>query len=588
MKRFQLTWINVAAVLLLVGAAVQGQPKFSGKISGGFQAPASRDDEGRRHVLKGTDAQPLGEELFEITAPRVSSFGADNKLEMIIEAPKCIYDSGSNLAYSDSDLSFKTTDGRFSIQGKGWRWDPASSHLIISNQVVAFVQKAALAATAGVARTTNQPVRVVSENFSYNGGVATFSGNVRVEDSGDTLTCGRLVVDFQNPEGVQKIEAIDRVHLAQGETDVRGGHAVYDVRENIVRLTEKTAWKAGTREGSSDMLLLNRSNNTFFAEGNVYMKLPFTNVVSSNLTSSIESPVTNRFLQVYSGKFQFQNATTNSAPSHASYQENVRALYDRTELNCAKLDVFFLTNNQVSRIVADGQVQILRDENKAYAEQAIYDVVTDKVTLTGNPHWTSGEHEEKKGKSDSLVLYGKNREIFAFGNVEMSMPSEGTASLDLMPSRTNTSNLSASTQASRVNPSQTNPPAIVRIESDIFSHGGDVSVFQDNVRVNDGQGLLQCQLVTIYTGASNQVQRIVAQKNVQISQGDIHAQGEKATYEMAQGKIYLTGNPTIVSEGRSVEATGFIINRQANTFSVQPGQYRIKFPAKKQEQAAAK
>src|SRR4051795_5093045 len=75
-----------------------GQPSISGKISGGFQAPASRDNEGRRHVLKGTDAKPLANKVFEITAPRVTSFRADNTLDMVIEAPVCRYDSVSNVA----------------------------------------------------------------------------------------------------------------------------------------------------------------------------------------------------------------------------------------------------------------------------------------------------------------------------------------------------------------------------------------------------------------------------------------------------------------------------------------------------------
>jgi len=567
---------------LIVAGPVYAQPKFSGKISGGFQAPAARDNEGRRHLLKGTDAQPLGNKLFEITAPKVTSFGASNNVEMMIEAPKCIYDSGSNVAYSDSELSFKTTDRRFSIQGKGWRWDPSVSHLTISNQVVAFVQKAALGNIGEPATRTNLPVKVVSESFSYDGAAATFSGNVRVTDSGDTLTCGQLIVDFQNPEGVQRIEASDKVYLAQADTEVRSGHALYNVRENIIRLSENPVWKAGAREGSSDLLLLNRSNNTFVAEGNVYMKLPFTNVVSSNITASANAAATNRFLEIHAANFEFTNASTNGPASHAIYRDNVRAKYLETELRCAELNVYFVTNNQLGRIVAQGDVQIISAENKAFGNEATYDVATDRVNLAGNPHWESGEHGERKGSSKTVVLYGKSREIFAFGSVEMTMPSSGPASLELFQGKTNQPAL----PATQTTVAQTNAPTLVRIQSDVFSHGGNVSVFQDHVRVQDGQGSLECQLVTVFTGASNQVQRIVAEKKVQISQGEIVARGEKASYELSRGMIYLTGNPEITSEGRSVEAEAFIINRNKNTFAVLPGKYRIKFPAKTKERAS--
>ena len=72
-----------------------------------------------------------------------------------------------------------------------------------------------------------------------------------------------------NPEGVQKIEAIEKVSLTQKETEVHSGRAIYNTRDNIIQILDKPIWKSGLREGSSDTLLLNRSNNTFFAEGNV-------------------------------------------------------------------------------------------------------------------------------------------------------------------------------------------------------------------------------------------------------------------------------------------------------------------------------
>ncbi len=577
--RFSVELILLAGLSLFTTFA---QPAISGKISGGFQAPAARDNEGRRHVLKGSDAKPLPNKIFEITAPRVTSFRADNTLDMVIEAPICRYDSVSNVASSDSDLSFKTTDGRFSIQGVGWLWDPSQSHLTISNKVVALVLKSALnnpSPGQHPGKTqTNQPVRIISDSFIYDGNLATFIGNVRVNDGDDTLNCGKLMVDFENPQGVQKIEAIENVSLHQGETEVRSGHAIYDTKDNIIQILEKPVWKSGLREGSSDTLLLNRSNNTFFAAGNVYMKLPFTNVVSTNmLAAGTNAPSTNRFLEISADKFRFRNASTNGQPSHAVYENNVRARYEETQLRCVQLDVDFSTNNQVSRVFAQKNVEILSNENKAFGDSATYDISSDKINIIGNPHWELGN---SRGSSQTLLLYPKTKEVFAFQNVEMLMPAQAAGNLGLLGARTNS--------LSRTNSPSTTNKTVVKISSDNFSHQDNISVFHDNVVVTEERGKLECEMITVLSGASNQVQRIVASKNVVISQQDMVARGDEANYDVPQGLLYLTGNPTITSGDRTAEAAAFIINRNQNTFSVAPGKYRIRMQAKRKETAPRK
>src|SRR5262245_10389271 len=65
------------------------QLPISGKITGGFQAPTSTDPQGRRHLLKGTNAVPRGNNTFEITQPRVTSFNADDTPDMFIESQSC-------------------------------------------------------------------------------------------------------------------------------------------------------------------------------------------------------------------------------------------------------------------------------------------------------------------------------------------------------------------------------------------------------------------------------------------------------------------------------------------------------------------
>ena len=54
----------------------------------------------------------------------------------------------------------------------------------------------------------------------------------------------------------------------------------------------------------------------------------------------------------------------------------------------------------------------------------------------------------------------------------------------------------------------------MRVTSKTFSYGGNVALFNDSVTVRDPRGAMTCDLLTVVTGASNQVQRIIAQRNV--------------------------------------------------------------------------
>src|SRR5688500_8976358 len=132
-------WLKSHSLLAVCALALFGilpsffvsytQPKVTGRISGGFQAPTSTDNQGRRHVLKGNSAEPRGKDLYELTEPRVTSYDAQDAPEMFIESPRCFYATKQNYASSEARLSVRTADGKFSIEGVGWRWSPEAANL---------------------------------------------------------------------------------------------------------------------------------------------------------------------------------------------------------------------------------------------------------------------------------------------------------------------------------------------------------------------------------------------------------------------------------------------------------------------------
>ncbi len=550
-------------VLALAMLSVHAQPRVSGRITGGFQAPTSTDGQGRRHVLKGSSAEPRGKDLYELTEPRVTSFDAQDAPEMFIEAPRCFYEMKENFAYSDTNLSVRTADGKFGIQGTGWRWNPEAGNLVISNNVVALVQKAALAtniavnpaATAG----TNAPVRITSAFFIQDGETASFVDNVLVQDGPDTLRCDRLNLQFIKSGGLNVVEGIGNFELKQAESMVRSGRAIYDLKSNIIRISEKPRWESEGRSGTADVFTLNRAEREIVAEGNVYMQLPLTNLAESATAADVRDS-TNRFLQVHSDKFRFLEATSNRLAS-AFYEGSVRAIYTDATISADAVTVGFNATNRVERILADRNVVIDSRGNKAFGGRAEYELAEDKIVLSLEPRW---ELERATGRSDTLVFYPKTKEVLALNNVEMVLPGQSVGGMFGVNARTN-----ATTAAT---------PLVIRAE--MFSRATNVAVFHGNVVGTDARGRMSCGTMTLAIGASNQVERIIVENDVRIEQQGFTATGKRGDYVASTGLVHLTGDPLLIAPDKTLEADAFIIDRNANTFSDAPGRYRIKMKMK--------
>ena len=563
----------VLALVAFVVVRVEGQPKISGRISEGFQAPTSTDDQGRRHVLKGNTAEPRGKDLYELTEPRVISYNAQDAPEMFIESPRCFYEMKQNFAYSDATLSVRTADGKFGIEGVGWRWSPEAGSLVISNKVVAFVQKAALATNVvgGVAEQaaksgTNAPVRITANSFVQQGETASFVDNVLVQDGPDTLRCDRLDLQFVKPGGVQVIEAVGNFVLNQvshGNASVRSGRASYNLKENIIRIAEKPQWESEGRSGVADSFVFNRGEGKLFAEGSVFMKLPLTNVteMAEATATPDRAENTNRFLQIHSDKFRFDEATSNRF-ANAFYEGHVRVIYTDATISADSIDVGFNASNRVQRIVAQNDVVIDSRGNKAFGKRAEYELTEDKIVLTGDPRW---ELEKASGRSETLVFYPRTKEVFALNKVEMVLPGQSVGGMFSVNVKTNESTAATT-------------PMVVQAET--FSRATNVAVFHKNVVVADARGRMSCEILTLGIGASNQVERILVENSVRIEQQGFTATGERGDYNAATGLVHLTGNPLLISQDTTLRADGFIIDRNANTFSVAPGRYRIEMKIK--------
>jgi lipopolysaccharide export system protein LptA len=560
------------SIFLLLSNVCAQQPSIGGRVKN-FTSSA-QDTEGKRSVIKGSEAHALSKEVYEIINPKVTTYQSEDRLDMTIDSPKCVYNTSTRVASSASDLSVKTAEEKFAITGIGWLWQPAESMLTISNQVVATIRKSALVTNQPpitAQQSTNKPTRtnttviVHSDFFVHHGDLATFTGHVLVEDGPDTLNCAVLKVQMQEHGGAEQIDAVNDVILRQQETEARAGKAIYGVKENLIRLSEHPSWKSGLREGSSGVLTINRTNNTFHAEQNVYMKLPNTNATSRGTSTIAKAPQangTNQFIQVYSDSFDYLDPGKEAATGTAFYRGNVRVLQPNGEIQCKFLTVLFSPkDNRLLEAIADDEVEVVSGENRAFGTRAVYDLPTEKITLSGNPHWAL---DERKGSSDYMIFYPHTEELLALQHVHVMLPPSSTGDFRTFGN--------AATNRPSATISSTNTP--MEIFSDLFSRQGTISVFRDNVLVLDQQGELTCAMLTVRSGASNQVEHITADQKVIIKQENMVAVGDQAVYGMTNGIIQLFGHPKITTPERTVVADSFLINRQTGTFQIR-GKYRI-------------
>jgi lipopolysaccharide export system protein LptA len=71
------------------------------------------------------------------------------------------------------------------------------------------------------------------------------------------------------------------------------------------------------------------------------------------------------------------------------------------------------------------------------------------------------------------------------------------------------------------------------------------AVFEEHVVVVDGDLKITADRLTVFFTEDNKVDRIEGQGRVTITRQDLNATSERATYDVKESKVQLTGNPQI-------------------------------------------
>ncbi|MGO9587654.1 MAG: hypothetical protein ACLP2Y_15810 [Limisphaerales bacterium] len=97
-----------------------------------------------KSILSGAEALPQPGGLLIIKQLKLEMFNPDGKLEWVVKAPECVYDTFKGVANSPGHLEVQTGDGKFRVEGEGFLWRQSDSFLTISNNVRTVVENGAL------------------------------------------------------------------------------------------------------------------------------------------------------------------------------------------------------------------------------------------------------------------------------------------------------------------------------------------------------------------------------------------------------------------------------------------------------------
>ena len=360
--------------LLFYSLLSQAAPEIPiGRAKGGFMVPDYDAANRLRSVLSGESAEAISVTLWRVNKLKIELRDEQERPAWIVEAPECVYDYTSKSARSATQLTLRSADGQMSISGSGFEWKQADQHLVISNEVRTVLRKSDKKEPGEMASLNRQNLEVTADHFEFNSRQyqAVYRGNVAARElspvggaeAGLKITCGMLTVKLPaNGKGpVEHILGEQNLVVQQGNNRVTGDRANYVVTNDFMEVTGKAEWATDQARGRGEILVLDRKANRFQARGNTFTRL----IPAGDQSGSLA---------------WFGPQTTNTGQP--------------LEIEAASLTASFTEKTNVN-ILAETDVKIRQGENHAAADKLTYNVTGTNVLVELDRHavWQTPEAE---------------------------------------------------------------------------------------------------------------------------------------------------------------------------------------------------
>lgn len=549
----------------------------------------------RKALVRGDAARPLAREVYEIEGMRLEFFGADDRTNLVVTAPRCVCRLKEERVNSSERMEVGSPDGRFRLQGNGFSWVETDG-LVVSNLVEAVVRKDLLREREGRVVSgagAGESLEIRSDRFRYRAGLASFEDNVRVQDREGEIHSSelRLVLEAGAEgdvptdvngglrEKLRVVEAVGDVRVDSPELAASADRAVYEVAGERLELLGNPAWHAGGREGRAEHVEILRLRRELRASGGVQMRTPAEGFFADEelLTGGARAradAAAPRWLDIRSEAFALRPAPGRTNVQEGVFERQVRVEEEgKGSLDCGRLTIEYEAGARVHgegasadsggsavvvrTAVAEQEVVLVQGSNRVASARGVYAAETRRLEMTGGVEWWLGGRE---GRSDHLVLDGAERTSVATGEVRMRLPAEALASASaVLAGRLGKTEEEAEAMA-------TSGPVEVRCQEFAYrasreGTGLAEAVYRGGVEVRSPSGMqLTCQELRVWVDPdSNRAERMVADRNVVMvmedAKGRRTARGDQAVYTAVGEELRLLGDRGVVMEWVSAAET---------------------------------
>jgi lipopolysaccharide export system protein LptA len=231
-------------------------------------------------------------------------------------------------------------------------------------------------------------------------------------------------------------------------------------------------------------------------------------------------------------------------------------------------------------VILDYEELQARQDVQVKGDRANYATDTGLARITGHPTWRT---EQRDGGGEELIVDRTNRLLRALGEAYLNLAGQGLGGVDFLPRR-------SSAPAGAL--SATNRSVEIRCDNyDLRSElGTNTAIFRRDVRVTERTGdqlraKLNCGLMRATFAGTNELQRMVAEENVIIEQGDEQFTGGGAIYNGAESVLELTDQPAWRAGLREGKGDLLLANTKENEMIVR-GHASMRLPAEELGQTA--
>ncbi len=326
--------------------------------------------------------------------------------------------------------------------------------------------------------------------------------------------------------------------------------------------------------------LWRQTNSALFISNRVHTIVQPALLESPGGTNHSRSPDRQGPIEIFARQFEYDHDS-----GLGIYRGDVRVQGTNLNLSSGRLTLRVPMTDPhrpatLENVTAEENVAMMYGGIQATGQVAVYSAATGLATVTGHPAWQA---DQREGRADVLVVDRTNRIFQAKGHAWLKLPGQSLGSSGFL------SGSKAAPAGRTANASRT-----VEIVSDNYEFRTNWAIFRQDVRVsetvsNHPGGTLTCAVLTATFTGTNELQQLVARKNVVIQEEDKRFTGQTAVFTGTNGILELTGPPAPTWQAGERRGSGTLIRVDTRQDEMLvSGEASMRLPAEELGQASTR